>query len=423
MRRKVAEYRQRKKGLSVETTNIVASNALPSIPEEGYKTKSALDKAVAKMKRAAPSTTVKQKQAVCKYLKSFKPNDLEEIVQTIEGKTIKAKSTRAISSTVIESVKAFYLRDDISRMSPNMRDCRKFVDPTTGLSEVKPLRYLMYKLEDVYHMFVKYVQNGKWKNDLYLQRSYEQRYFELFSVLSLCEFQFITGDATIKPPLKSTKFYQLRPENVRLVNSTPLDTCFCYYHTNFIMCCKAIKRYLPQFPKYGKKLEQVILCEPPQKACWWRNCSSCSNKIQTTMDNIVKHSKIKLEIRVEWTQWTKSTETNRFQKHVASGTLGDLQKRFLDILPDFLKHSCIKRCQASTFESDTEEVRQSNWNVAIVQIDFAEGYTCQAQDEIQSAHFNQASVWYLNFFICVLCFKDKTIHVRRIWTLMSVILK
>lgn len=98
-------------------------------------------------------------------MKSFKPNDLDEIVKTIEGKTIKAKSTRAISSTVIESVKEFYLRDDVSRMSPNMRDCRKFVDPTTGSSEMKPIRYLMHKLEDVYNMFVKYVQHGKLLND------------------------------------------------------------------------------------------------------------------------------------------------------------------------------------------------------------------------------------------------------------------
>lgn len=118
----------------------------------------------------------------------------------------------------------------------------------------------------------------------------------------------------------------------------------------------------------------------------------CSNKIQKTIDDIVKRSQIKLRSRVEWTQWTKNTETNRFQKHVASGTLGDLQKRFLDILPDFLKHSHVKRCQAATFESDTEEVRQSNGKVALVQLDFAEGYTCQAQDEIQSAHWNQPTV-------------------------------
>lgn len=161
-RKKVSEYRQRKKGAAVETT-AVASNSSPSISDEGYKTTSALDKAVAKMKRAAPSTAVKKKQAISKLLKSMNPKDLEEIVQVATGKTIKAKSTRAISSSVIESVNAFYLRDDISRMSPNSRDCRKFVDPITGSIELKPIRYLMYKLFDVYNLFVRFVQKGELK--------------------------------------------------------------------------------------------------------------------------------------------------------------------------------------------------------------------------------------------------------------------
>lgn len=166
MRKKVAEYSQRKKGLPVVNTALVASSSSSSMPEDGYRTTSVLDKAVAKMKRAEPSTATKKKQAVSKYLKSLDPKDLAEIVQAVTTKTIKAKSSRAIKSSVIDSVKAFYLRDDISRMSPNMRDCRKFVDPITGSSEVKPIRYLKYTLHDVYNLFVQFLQRCKLKNDL-----------------------------------------------------------------------------------------------------------------------------------------------------------------------------------------------------------------------------------------------------------------
>lgn len=159
-RRKVAEHRQRKKeekGVLVEITNHVSSVVIQ--PEEGsYKTTSALNKAVAKLKLALPSTSQKKKQAVAKLLKSFDPIDVQDMVAI---NTTQPKRTKAISPSDIDQVKAFYDRDDISRMSPNVKDCRNFVDPITGTKEYKQLRFLMYKLADVYAMFEKHVQNGE----------------------------------------------------------------------------------------------------------------------------------------------------------------------------------------------------------------------------------------------------------------------
>lgn len=176
------------------------------------------------------------------------------------------------------------------------------------------------------------------------------------------------------------------------MGSTPLASCFCLYHTNFILCCDAMNRYLPEFPKYGKSLEQTILCEPPQKDCWWQLCKLCSDKAEKKIDEMVARSKKNLRTRVVWTQWSKSKETNRFQKNDVPGALADLRKHFLHILPEFLKHSYIKRSQEASFQSDCDDAKQSNGRVVVVQIDFAESYTCQSQDEIQSAHWNQANV-------------------------------
>ena len=161
MRKKVGEYRQRKKGLSVET--IVQPNSPPPdiTPEIGFNTKSAEYKAVGKLKRALPSTSAKKKEAVSKLLQTFNEKDREDIINMVANTTAKAKPTRAISSNLIESVKSFYERDDISRMSPDMRNCRKFVNPVTGVKEEKQIRHLMYKVMDVYNMFLLHVQNGK----------------------------------------------------------------------------------------------------------------------------------------------------------------------------------------------------------------------------------------------------------------------
>lgn len=122
-RKKTAEYRQRKKGLLVDVTNNVSPASpivVPNKPEKAYKTASALSKALAKLKRALPSTTPKKKEVISKLLRTFDDKDRMEIV---EDKPVTVKPARGISQSVIEMVKSFYERDDISRMSANSKDC------------------------------------------------------------------------------------------------------------------------------------------------------------------------------------------------------------------------------------------------------------------------------------------------------------
>lgn len=158
-RKKVAEYRRRKKGFSVETTaNNVPSSTRPSKPESAYNTPSALSKAFAKVKRALPSTAAKKREVVDKLSRTFGTNGGLKVVENTDAES---KSSKGVSPSDIEMIKSFYERDDISRMSPNMKDCRKFVNPITGCKEMKQIRHLMYTLKDVFSMFVRYVQNGK----------------------------------------------------------------------------------------------------------------------------------------------------------------------------------------------------------------------------------------------------------------------
>lgn len=157
------------------------------------------------------------------------------------------------------------------------------------------------------------------------------------------------------------------------------------------MCCTAINHFLPSFPKYGPTLESLLLCEHPKKTCWMRSCVNCCDiKVQEKITEIVARSGKDLNSTLKWAQWKK--ENNRFQKIPETGTFIDLRNHFMGILPEFLKHSYTKRCQAASFQEDCEEVRNSNGDVALVQIDFAEGFNCEAQEEIQAAHWNQATV-------------------------------
>ncbi len=158
-RRKQNEYRQRKKeAKGIASTSTDVGTMLSVSKNESYKTPSALNKAVAKLKRAAPKTLQKKKDAVAKFLKTFDPEDVQEMV----GSSLnKRKGTRNISPSLVSEVTAFYERDDISRMSPNVKHCKKFDDPTTGTKEFKQIRFLMYTLSDVYEKFKKQMRIGE----------------------------------------------------------------------------------------------------------------------------------------------------------------------------------------------------------------------------------------------------------------------
>ena len=158
-KRKVAECRQRKKadgaGAPIKITTCPTESERIIEP---YRTPSALAKAVSKVKRALPSTTEKRKEVIRKIFKSLDPADQQEIVS---GKTDRSQGSKRLSTSVVDEVVQFYARDEISRISPNVKDCRKFFNSSTGAKEYKQIRFLIYKLTDVYAMFVKHIQEGK----------------------------------------------------------------------------------------------------------------------------------------------------------------------------------------------------------------------------------------------------------------------
>ncbi|KAJ6635072.1 hypothetical protein Bhyg_13655 [Pseudolycoriella hygida] len=161
-RKKLAEFRERKKEKDGLVVPVSAEGNRPDqttkqASDGSYKTSNALFKAVTKAKKALPVAPAKKKLVVSKILNSFNTEDRQDIVSS---NMPKAKPTKGITSDVVMLIQDFYERDDISRMSPNARDCRKFFN-TSGEKEVKQIRHLMYKLTDAYDLFVKDFQKGK----------------------------------------------------------------------------------------------------------------------------------------------------------------------------------------------------------------------------------------------------------------------
>jgi hypothetical protein len=62
---------------------------------------------------------------------------------------------------------------------------------------------------------------------------------------------------------------------------------------------------------------------------------------------------------------------------------------FILQLPTFVKHHYVKRWQAAYYNSLRLSSTSSH---LLLQIDFAENFTCQQQDEVQAAHWLQSQV-------------------------------
>lgn len=139
------------------------SNNIPN----GYRTYSALVKATQKAKTALPYSFLQRKAVVAELFKSFDFNTQVEII--LHGSTIQNKPTKALSNDVINKIQLFYERDDVSRMSPDVKHYRKFMNASTGKKEFRQMRHLMYRLSEVYALFVteNMLQSGTLKIYIY----------------------------------------------------------------------------------------------------------------------------------------------------------------------------------------------------------------------------------------------------------------
>ena len=79
----------------------------------------------------------------------------------------------------------------------------------------------------------------------------------------------------------------------------------------------------------------------------------------------------------------------KIQKVLKEGTVDDLLEDLEVQLPSFLEHVFVKRQQARIFKEKIEHLTEEE---AVVQVDFAENFSCKYQGEVQSAPWSQDQV-------------------------------
>ena len=94
---------------------------------------------------------------------------------------------------------------------------------------------------------------------------------------------------------------------------------------------------------------------------------------------------------VSWHVWKE--HEGRLSKCVEEGTTSELLSYIRSLLPEFLEHCYKKREQAASYNSARAVAeRHDSQDTVLLQVDFAENYTCVSQDEIQSAHWKQQQI-------------------------------
>lgn len=179
--------------------------------------------------------------------------------------------------------------------------------------------------------------------------------------------------------------------------------CMCSYHANFIEAVAALHKCIPTLPDYKNDFIQLFLCGESNINCWFSKCANCYG---LTIEKLKEHfDNITLNMNVRWMVWRKSTVSKRIEKCEENGTLADLATHVSALSPQFLRHRFVKRSQSDTFNlSDRPMETDLKFpDVGLLQIDFAENYVCEQQDEVQAAHWNQRQ---LTLFTTAFYFND-----------------
>ena len=309
----------------------------PGCSNYKYGNRAALCKAKSRVLKALPTSPRKRKTV----LKALACDILDAYVLDPRPKRLPQETT--------DSVLAFYEDDAVSRMMPGKADCIS-IRESNGTKVTKQKRHLVMTLSEAYNCFKADhpdVQIGK------------------------------------------SKFASLRPKWVFLSSQMPENVCGCRYHKNVFLLLEALHRKFPEVvPLYSKaEFTAKCKCDPGSEACMSDNCEMCS---EAKLFNERFRDKVSEDTIFKWYQWQEVD--GYIQKTPLEGSTSDAFDDLASQLPTFFWHSFVKDKQASSYNTSKSVAQELDSYACLLQMDFAENFTCLWQNEIQSAHWRQCQV-------------------------------
>lgn len=141
-RKRVEKHREMRK----------VSKSQPREVSSSYRTKSTLRISAIKMRKSLPLARNNKIEVINYVIHGFDKEEQKAIL--CKRWETKKSNGKNISPDVVQAVENFYQKDDISRMSPNVKDCRLILNKLTGKKETTQIRHLVYNMSEVYALFL-----------------------------------------------------------------------------------------------------------------------------------------------------------------------------------------------------------------------------------------------------------------------------
>ena len=172
------------------------------------------------------------------------------------------------------------------------------------------------------------------------------------------------------------------------MQDVPHSACICLYHENVRLLLVALNKHDKTIPTEFHDFIAKLVCNQESEECMFGICCDCPSITILTPE--IDYNDI------SW--WQRANDQNgKTEKQEFKGSLMDC----FDILKQqssyFLKHTYIKRIQSRAFISERESLKDDDSTV-VIQVDFAENYTTQIQNAIQSSYW--VSKQFTLFTVC-----------------------
>lgn len=267
---------------------------------KGYSTERSLKRAGKRYEKKLPDSVVKKKEIVSELSKKFLEKESEYIENCEDSMKISEKH---------QSIKDFYLRDDISRQMPGMKDFKSFKN-ALGVKEKIQLRYMMMTCE------------------------------QALVVYNLENPENCSGKSV---------FYNLRPAYVLSASKTPHDVCSCQYHQDMYLLFDSFSRFIIEVDSM-KELLIKLVCSPDSFKCMNNSCEQCADFVEplVSLFDVNQFSSV-----TTLEQWNTTGIPCRIK---TSQNLKEVITKFVEKFPAYKTHSYIAKVQHEFFTKCKEQI-------------------------------------------------------------------
>lgn len=257
------------------------------------------------------------------------------------GLAYQRKRNRRISPDLVNRVRSFFKRDDVSRM-------------TTGKRQTIT------------------------KNKNKMQKRFLQDSMKNLHLKFLSEEEHV---------ISYSLFCRLRPFWIVHPTLSDRDTCMCKTHENLDFMLQKLQHLKVVNSGNAEALVREIACDTNKIECMYGDCTVCKDLSCPVSEEYSAESKVTF---LQWAVVEKEHKNDPLSKskvtlkQESETTQNELLEKFNDHLQRFKRHLFNIRHQFSHYRALKSQMKAHE---CLIHIDFSENYLCKYSAEIQAVHF------------------------------------